>query len=413
MSMGQPSFVANPDPSGNGKVLITRLCNISITAAQNPICLGSTVTLSTDALFGITWFSGASSSFVNVSPSVTTTYSVTGTSTIMTGTGTTNCITSNFITVSVNPLPSLSIVAFPTVACSGGTAYLTGFGAASATSYSWSNGMNGTQVATVVPFANTIYTLTGTNNFGCSNTQTIQLQISNSSLTVNQSTTAVCSGQSATLTANGAVTYTWSNGLMFQSIPVTPTITTLYMVSGTDQDNCSITNSITLTVFNNPVVTITANKTNVCKGESITLTGSGANSYVWGTSEQAPSVVYTLPSDITYYYSVTGKDGNGCTSTANFSIAVSKCQGINEENNLGGTITVYPNPGTGRFNVSITEVKDHLNLKVYNTLGMLVKSQPVLVAESELDLENETSGIYFVNVCDRNSVVKTIRIIKN
>jgi hypothetical protein len=412
VSMGQAGFVANPDPSGHGKVIITRLCNISIFPSQNPMCFGNTITLSTDALSGITWFSGSSASTVNVSPTVTTTYSLTGTSTIIVGTGTVNCSISTSITVTVNPLPVLSIVAFPTVACSGGTSYLTGSGAFSSTSYSWSNGMNSVQVATVNPVGNTTYTLTGVNGFGCSNTQTIQLLVNTNTLTVNQSTTAVCLGQSANLTASGAVTYTWSNGLMFQTIPVTPSVTTVYTVTATDFNNCNISNSLTLTVFNKPTVSISANKTVLCKGETITLTGAGATSYSWSTNEQTPSVVYTLPSDITYYYAVTGTDANGCPGTANFSITALKCVGINEAAKISSAIGIYPNPGNGQFNVSVSQVTDHLNLKVYNALGMLVKSQQISLNESKLDLMNETNGIYFVNICDENNVVKTIRIIK-
>ncbi|WP_317896880.1 T9SS type A sorting domain-containing protein [Aurantibacillus circumpalustris] len=412
VALGQTGFVPNPDLIGNGKVIITRLCNISIFPSQNPMCIGNTITLTSDALSGITWFSGSNAPSINVNPTVTTTYSMVGTSTVIISTGTINCIAKSFITVTVNPLPVLSIVAFPTVACSGGTSSLTGLGASSPTSYSWSNGMNGVQTATVIPTGNTTYTLTGVNNFGCTNTQTIELVVNTNILTVNQSTTAICSGQSANITANGAVTYTWSNGLMFQTIPVTPTITTIYTVIATDLNNCSISNSLTLTVFNNPTVSITSDKTDLCKGESITLTGAGATSYSWSTNVQTPSVVYTLPSDITYYYSVIGTGANGCSSMASFSIAASKCAGINETANFNSVVGIYPNPGNGQFNISTSQVTDYLNLKVYNALGMLVKSQQILSTESKLDLVNETNGIYFVNICDQNNVIKMIKIVK-
>ena len=411
-AMGQTGFVANPAITGNGMVLITRLCNISIFPSQNPMCVGNAITLTSDALSGVTWSSGSNTPSINVNPTVTTTYSLVGTSTVIVGSGTVNCVTSSFITVTVNPLPMLSIVAFPTVACSGGTSSLTGLGAHSPTSYSWSNGMNGVQTATVIPTGNTTYTLTGVNSFGCSNTQTIELQVNTNVLSVNQSTTAVCSGQSANLTASGAVTYTWSNGLMFQSIPVTPTTTTIYTVTGTDLDNCNISNSLTLTVFNNPTVSISSDKTVLCKGESITLTGAGATSYSWSSSDLTASVVYTLASDITYYYSVTGKDANGCSSTANFSITASRCTAINEAASFSSVVGIYPNPSNGQFDISISQVTDHLNVKVYNALGMLVKTQQILSNESKLDLMNETNGIYFINICDQNNVIKTIKIIK-
>lgn len=412
VALGQPGFVPNPDAIGNGKVIITRICQISIFPSSNPMCIGGTISLSSDALSGVTWFSGSNAASVNVSPTVTTTYSLTGTSTVVVNSNTVSCVASSFITVTVNPLPVLSIVAFPTVACPGGISYLTGYGALSPASYSWSNGMNAVQVATVTPVANAIYTLTGADGMGCSNTQTIQLVMNTNTLAVNQSTTAICSGQSAILTASGADTYTWSNGAMFQTISPTPTATTVYTVMATDLNGCVISNSLTLTVFNKPVVSISSNKTTLCKGESITLTGGGATSYSWSTNDQTASIVYTAPSDITYYFSVTGIDDNGCSNTANFSILVSRCVGINETEASSAVFSLYPNPGTGLFDLYVGQASDHLSMEVYNGLGMLVKTQDIVSTENKLDLQNEKSGIYFVRISDNKNVVKVIKLIK-
>ena len=68
--------------AGHGAVYITRLCNVSLSASANPICIGDQVTLSTDAVSNISWSdAGQTASSIVVNPSVTTTYSVTGTST--------------------------------------------------------------------------------------------------------------------------------------------------------------------------------------------------------------------------------------------------------------------------------------------------------------------------------------------
>jgi hypothetical protein len=412
VAFGQTGFMPNPDVLGRGIVVITKLCSISIFAAQNPICVGNTISLSSDALSGVTWDSGLTTPAVNVSPSVTTTYSMTGTSTVVVNASTVSCIANSFITVTVNPLPVLSIVPFPTVACVGRPSYLTGYGALSPTSYSWSNGMNAVQVATVNPVANTVYTLTGINNFGCTNTQTILLTMNTNTLTVIQSATAICEGQSANLTASGAVTYTWSNGLMYQTIPVTPTVTTNYSVTATDANNCTISNFLSLTVLSKPTVSITSNKTSLCRGEQITLTGAGANTYTWNTNAQTPSLVFTVPSDIIYYFNVTGKDANGCTNVASYSIAVSRCVGIKESEASDAAFNLYPNPGTGLFDLYVSQVNEHLEVQVFNELGMLVKSQTVVSTENKLDLQNETRGIYFVRIIDNKNVVKVIKLIK-
>ncbi len=57
----------------------------------------------------------------------------------------------------------------------------------------------------------------------------------------------ICSGQSVTLTASGATTYSWNTGAVTSSITVTPTVTTTYTATGTN--SCSSANSsITQTV---------------------------------------------------------------------------------------------------------------------------------------------------------------------
>ena len=60
--------------------------------------------------------------------------------------------------------------------------------------------------------------------------------------------TLLCVGQSATLTASGASTYTWSPGGVGTSISVSPTITTNYTLNGMAINGCSNTNTITQNV---------------------------------------------------------------------------------------------------------------------------------------------------------------------
>jgi RHS repeat-associated protein len=51
-------------------------------------------------------------------------------------------------------------------------------------------------------------------------------------VTISNPTPSVCLGNSAVLTASGATTYSWSNGATMASISVSPTVTTIYTVTG-------------------------------------------------------------------------------------------------------------------------------------------------------------------------------------
>ncbi len=74
-----------------------------------------------------------------------------------------------------------------------------------------------------------------------------------------------------------------------------------------------------------PDVKVSASDTLICKGESLTLTGDGANTYTWSPlvaiSSTTGKTITASPS-LNQTYTVEGKDAIGCTNTANISIYV-------------------------------------------------------------------------------------------
>jgi len=67
-------------------------------------------------------------------------------------------------------------------------------------------------------------------------------------ISANSSNTLICTGQNATLTANGANTYTWNPGGSGISIVVSPTITSTFTINGTDVNGCSNLSTFTQSV---------------------------------------------------------------------------------------------------------------------------------------------------------------------
>lgn len=71
-------------------------------------------------------------------------------------------------------------------------------------------------------------------------------------VSVTSSNPVLCHGQSATLTASGASTYSWSGSVNFPALPaqvISPTVTTVYTVTGTSTlTGCSQTRTITQVV---------------------------------------------------------------------------------------------------------------------------------------------------------------------
>ncbi|MBN9482918.1 MAG: hypothetical protein BGO70_08575 [Bacteroidetes bacterium 43-93] len=314
--------------SDTGKVTITVNPKPNVTASANvTICDGASATLTGYGATSYTWSPATSLSCTScisttATPSATTTYIVTGTD----GNG---CTDTGMVNVTVNPKPTVTATGTQTI-CAGSAASLNASGA---TTYSWSpaTGLSCTTCANPVasPTATTTYTVTGTNSTGCTNTATVTITVNPKPTVSAGSNVAICAGNSTTLTATGAASYTWSpsTGLSCSNCasPVAnPATTTTYTVTGTNASGCSNTATVTVTVNSLPNVTASSNVT-ICDGTSTTLTGSGASSYTWSPSTGLSCASCTSPSanpSTTTTYIVTGTDGNGCTDTGIVTVTV-------------------------------------------------------------------------------------------
>lgn len=130
---------------------------LALTASQTSVCPGSYVTLNVSGATTYTWSTGSTSASIAVSPTMTTSYSVTGTNTL-------SCNTSTLITIGTYSLPVVSIITSANTICAGANAVLTAGGGVS---YLWSTSAT-TSSITVSPTVTTTYSVTGTSAQGCS-----------------------------------------------------------------------------------------------------------------------------------------------------------------------------------------------------------------------------------------------------
>lgn len=263
------------------------------------VCAGTAVTLTATGGTSYTWNNGVTQG-VAFTPAATTTYTVTGTSAA-------GCTNTDQVLVTVNPLPIVSAGPDFSV-CTGGSATLNGSGAAI---YTWNNGV--TNGVAFTPASTQTYTVTGTSVAGCTNTDQVVVSVLTNAPVNAGPDVAICSGQSTTLTATGAVTYNWDQGLgTGNGFTVSPTGTTTYTVVGTDGNGCIGTDAITVTVNPLPTTNAGADQT-VCQGSSVTLTATGAATYTWDNGVNN-GVAFT-PAVGTVTYTVTGTSAAGCITT--------------------------------------------------------------------------------------------------
>ncbi|WP_428229437.1 T9SS type A sorting domain-containing protein [Flavobacterium sp.] len=226
-----------------------------------------------------------------------------------------------------------AIVVIPTqtnVLCNGGTngsASVSVTGGTGDYTYAWSP--SGGTAATATGLTAGTYTITIQDENLCQTTQSFILTEPAALTATTTSTNVNCNGASngsATITATGGTgdyTYVWSptGGSSDTATGLAPGN---YTVTVTDENNCSITENITITepsALTASVGTLTNVTCNGANNGSATVNvvgGTGAYTYVWSPSGGNTDTASGLSPGT---YTVTVTDENNCNATQNFTIA--------------------------------------------------------------------------------------------
>lgn len=162
---------------------------------------------------------------------------------------------SQTITVNAGTIPLITTTALPdSTICEGDSATLNASGA---TIYSWtpSTGLSSSIGASVVagPATSITYTVTGSNGL-CSSTSIVTITVNSIPVVASApSVVNICPGDSAVITASGAVIYAWlpSTGLsstITPSVIASPSSDITYTVTGTGSNGCINTSATQVTV---------------------------------------------------------------------------------------------------------------------------------------------------------------------
>lgn len=213
-------------------------------------------------------------------------------------------------TVLITEPTALTTTITSTNSCgSSGSASVNVTGGVPAYTYLWSNGAS-VNLATGLSPGNYSVLITDAN--GCTNTASVTISSGNPlSATISASSSSVCSGNTATLTAGGGGSYSWNTGQTSSSISVSPTGTSSYTVV-VDSSGCTDTAAITIHVMATPTAVISPN-TSICSGSSVTLTAGGGGNYLWNTGATTSSIVAAPTSTGTYSVIVSA---GSCSDTA-------------------------------------------------------------------------------------------------
>lgn len=218
-----------------------------------------------------------------------------------------NCKGRAEFSVKILNVPYVWIDASSAVLCKGDSAILRARGA---DAYKWNNSSEADSIV-VFPFSTSEYSVVGTTaEGGCVGTSDIKVVVNESPTLKLSGDAAACDGDVAKVTASGAKEFFWSNNAYGPSVSLVITKDEQLVVRGVDENGCETTASWHITQKEKPVLSYTG-ETAVCSGSILTVTVSGANTYLWhnGNGTSVFSEVLTSDAEL----KVTGSI-NGCSS---------------------------------------------------------------------------------------------------
>lgn len=301
-------------------------------------CEGGTVTFDAGAGFtSYTWHDQSTGQTFTASSSGTYFVEVTDSS---------GCSGSDTVALTVFPTPFVFLDSADCVSTSVVLDAGSGFN-----SYLWSDNSTN-QTLVVTSSGNYSVTVTDGNNCTAADDTDISFSAATTSLDLGNDISG-CEGISVTFDAGaGFTSYTWQDQSTGQTYTADTTGT--YTVFVTDSNGCFAMDTVTLTVFPNPVVQL--QDTFTCDTTTIFLdAGSGFASYLWDDN----STNQTLSVSTSGNYSVTVTDFNNCTATDAATISFSSssfvinaepdtsiCEGATVQLSVTGgtTYTWTPNP---------------------------------------------------------------------
>jgi len=416
---GTASVVPNPTPS--------------IAPLTPTICIGTSINLTASGATDYTWTPANTlntniGANVTANPTVTTTYTVIGSQA--------TCTNTAVRTVTVVNLPVINITtASPTLCMNNfnGSPNTVGITASGATSYTWTGfvGLNpsslggssiiGTSILQSPIGTGSVIGMAAT----CTNVATFSVAaIPNPIISVSSAT--MCFGTSAVLNANGATSYVWSpagtlSSNTGSSVIASPSVNMVYSVIGSSLGCNSTTETGSVGVVANPTITITsAVIATLCAGESVGLSGAGANTYTWLPSNlvdspNSPNVIATPPS--TTNYTLVGS-ANSCTSMAIKQVTVTQlptlqaiaqstaiCLGSKTTLNANGAVNYTWMPTTGLSSPTLNFiVANPLTSIVYTLIGnngLCTSSITVPIDVIQVPVMNLSTNLQ--KVCEGNS----------
>ncbi|HTL83258.1 MAG TPA: S8 family serine peptidase [Bacteroidia bacterium] len=234
-------------------------------------------------------------------------------------------------------------------------------------------------------------------------------------VTLNPSTSTVCSGTPVTMSATGASTYAWSPSTYLSattgsSVTSTPTASIAYNLQGTGANGCVSNTTINIDVDDPPTAAITESATNVCPGQPVVFDGSGSSSatgFSWtftggnpaSSSASSATVTYSTVGTYTATLTVTNACGTNTISSQTINVG---CMGIDPVAITDPT--AFYNSEMQQVEIQLPSSNDGYTVCIYDNLGQMVKGVSTKNTKENLSASDLAAGVYTVTMTNANGV---------
>jgi len=382
-------------------------------ASPNPICAGKTLSLTSSGGVSYSWSGPSGYSSTQQNPSIANIQLNQGGVYFVTVTSQYGCTAATSVTVVVNPTPVATADASPNPICEGKKLFLTATGGVF---YSWSgpnsftSNLQDPKVKDIQLNEAGIYTVTVTNEYGCTSTASVNVIVNDSpEATIDAAPNPICVGKTLSLTSGGGDTYKWTGPNGFNSNIQNPTVANiqlnqagLYIVKVKNFNGCKDSASVEVIVNELPIAAAYAVPNPICVGKTLSLTSTGGTSYAWSgpagytSSLQNPSIA-NIQLTQAGIYTVTVTNDNGCTDIASVNVVVNPLP--------VPTASASPNPICVGKTLSLFS-SGGVNYLWNGPLGYYSSAQNPTIANIQLT----QAGVYTVTVTNENGCTATASV---
>jgi hypothetical protein len=157
-----------------------------------------------------------------------------------------------------------------------------------------------------------------------------------------------------------------------------------------------------------PTASIAGNSL-ICQGNTVTLSASGGQSYLWSTGDSAATITVAPVTDS--LFSVQATDAIGCSDTASIVVQVDVCSSSDYKEASDHSLEIFPNPFTDSFSILSNDKIEQVD--IYDLAGKLTFSKRAIY-KNTIEMGNFAPGSYLVRILsDKVQAIRSVIKINN